>query len=157
MAKRLVLENEFVQMWFYPEAGIVHHQFRKFIWGDAFREVLNEGLKVFVHEGATKWLSDDRESSALSKADTDWSMSDWFPRIAAAGWKYWAIVLPQSVLGEMNIKRFINAYSEQGLIVQVFDDPAPALAWLESVGHGLSDVSTDVSKNGVAKRLSKAG
>lgn len=131
MSKRLVLENEFVHMWFHPKTGIVHHQFRKYIWGEAFREVLNEGLKVFIREGATKWLSDDRESSALSKADTDWSMTDWFPRIAAAGWKHWAIVLPQSVMGEMNIRRFINAYSEQGLTVQVFNLPEPALAWLE--------------------------
>jgi len=36
MSKRLVLENEFAHLWFHPEACIVHHQFRKFIWGEAY-------------------------------------------------------------------------------------------------------------------------
>ena len=131
MSKRVVLENEFVHLWYHPATRIVHHQFRKFIWGDPFRDVLNEGLKVFVREGATKWLSDDRKNSALSKADTEWSMTDWFPRVAKAGWKHWAIVLPQNVIGQMNMARVISTYSEKGITVRVFDDASPAFAWLE--------------------------
>ena len=134
MSKRLVLENEFVHLWYHPATRIVHHQFRKFIWGDLFRDVLNEGLKAFVREGATKWLSDDRRNSALSKADTEWAMTDWFPRVIKVGWKHWAIVLPESVIGQMNMARFIAAYSEQGLAVRVFDEPGAALEWLERAG-----------------------
>jgi hypothetical protein len=134
MSRRVVLENEFVHLWYYPGERIVHHQFRKFIWGNQFREVLNEGLKVFELEGATKWLSDDRENSALSKDDTEWAMSDWFPRVAKAGWKYWSIVLPQNVIGQMNMTRFIAAYSAQGLTVRVFNEPGAALEWLEQAG-----------------------
>jgi hypothetical protein len=129
MSKRLVLENEFVCLWYHPEERIVHHQFRKFIWGEQFREALNEGLRVFEHEGATKWLSDDRENSALSKDDTEWSMSDWFPRVAKAGWKHWAIVLPQNVIGQMNMTRISAAYSARGVTVRVFDEPGAALDW----------------------------
>jgi len=131
MSKRVVLENEFVYLWYHPEARIVHHQFRKFMWGEPFREVLNEGLKVFMREGATKWLSDDRQNSALSKADTEWSMSDWFPRVIKAGWKHWAIVLPQNVIGQMNMARIISTYSEKGITVGVFDNPGPAFEWLK--------------------------
>jgi len=134
MSKRLVLENEFVQLWYHPTDRIVHHQFRKFIWGEQFREVLNEGLRVFEREGATKWLSDDRENSALSKDDTEWSMNDWFPRVAKIGWKHWAIVLPQNVIGQMNMARIIATYSARGLTVRVFDEPGAALEWLQQAG-----------------------
>jgi len=133
-SKRLVLENDVVRLWYHPEERIVHHQFLKFIWGKQFREVLNEGLKVFEHEGATKWLSDDRENSALSKDDTEWAMTDWFPRVAKAGWKHWSIVLPRNVIGQMNMTRFIAAYSARGLVVNVFEEPAAALDWLERAG-----------------------
>jgi len=131
MSKRLVLQNEYVELWFHPETRIVHHQFRKFIWGDAFRDVLNEGLRLFVLEGATKWLSDDRMNSALSKSDTEWSMSDWFPHALKVGWKHWGIVLPVSVIGQMNMSRMITGCSQQGLIVRAFEEPEAALEWLE--------------------------
>src|SRR6185369_1188685 len=131
MSKRLVLQNEYVELWFPPETRIVHHQFRKFIWGDAFRDVLNEGLRLFVLEGATKWLSDDRMNSALSKSDTEWSMSDWFPHALKVGWKHWGIVLPVSVIGQMNMSRMITGCSQQGLIVRAFEEPEAALEWLE--------------------------
>jgi hypothetical protein len=134
MSKRLVLENELVHLWYHPQERIVHHQFRKFIWGEQFRQVLNEGLRVFERESATKWLSDDRENSALSKDDTEWSMGDWFPRVAKAGWKHWAIVLPQNVIGQMNMARIIAAYSARGVSARVFDEPGAALDWLARAG-----------------------
>ena len=135
MSKRLVLENEFVHLWYHPAERIVHHQFRKFIWGDQFREVLNEGLRVFEREGATKWLSDDRENSARSPKTTPTGpMGDWFPRVAKAGWKHWAIVLPQNVIGQMNMARIISTYSTRGVTARVFDDPGAALDWLAQPG-----------------------
>jgi hypothetical protein len=58
-------------------------------------------------------------------------MNTWSPRVLKAGWKQWAVVLPQKVLGQMNMQRFIDMYKERGLEVRAFTDPAPALAWLE--------------------------
>ena len=53
--------------------------------------------------------------------------------VFAAGWKYWAIVMPDKIVGKMNMKRFIEDYSEKGLTIDIFSDPDEALAWLESV------------------------
>lgn len=125
------MDNEFVSMWFHSDKRILHHEFHKYLWGDTFREALNKGLEVFLQHGANKWLSDDRKNAALSQADTDWAMNDWFPRVLKAGWKYWAIVLPDNVIGQMNMKRFISNYSKQGIAVRVFNDPAAAMTWLE--------------------------
>src|SRR5664279_1202058 len=99
MATVTILENEFVSMWYYPDKRILHHQFHKHIWGDMFRETLDKGLEVFARDGGNKWLSDDRENCALSAADTEWAINNWFPRVLKAGWKFWAIVLPKHVIG----------------------------------------------------------
>jgi hypothetical protein len=126
-----VLENASVSMLYYPTKGLLHHQFHKHIWGEAFRDVLNKGVEVFTRLRGNKWLSDDRKNCALSKEDTDWAMQDWFPRVHKAGWKYWAVVLPNHVVGQMNMKRFVDTYSTRGIVAMVFDDPTDAMKWLE--------------------------
>lgn len=128
-----VIDGDRASLWYHPESGIVHHQFHRYVYGDHFRSVLNEGLALFKKHGATKWLSDDRGNSALSPEDAEWADTDWLPRVIDAGWKYWAIVLPESVVGKMNMRRFIEHEESLGVEVQIFTDPVLALAWLESV------------------------
>jgi hypothetical protein len=65
--------------------------------------------------------------------NSEWGITNWFPRVFNSGWKYWAIVMPDKVVGQMNMKRFIDNYAQQGLAIQIFDDPDEALKWLESV------------------------
>jgi hypothetical protein len=127
----VVIENDSVTMRYHPESGILEHRFHKHVWGATFREALNKGLEVLQRNGGTKWLSDDRANAALPQDDTDWGLNDWFPRVKKAGWKYWAIVLPEHVIGQMNMKRIISDYSAKGVIARVFDNPAAAMAWLK--------------------------
>lgn len=128
-----VIDNENASLWYHPETGIVHHKFKKFAWGETFRGVLNKGLEQMEEHGATKWLSDDRASSALRPEDGEWAEKDWSPRVAAAGWKYWAIVLPENVIGKMNMQGFIDVQAAAGRTVKVFSDPNEALTWLENI------------------------
>jgi len=72
-------------------------------------------------------------AKALGEEDTAWAENDWFPRVLAAGWEYWAIVLPDNIVGQMNMKTFIDDYAAAGITVRVFTDPAEALEWLEAV------------------------
>jgi hypothetical protein len=127
-----VLKNEFATVWYHPDGKIVHHQFHKFIYGQAFRDVLTKGAEIFEQHGATKWLSDDRNNSALPAEDSDWGVQVWTPRVLKSGWKYWAVVMPEKVIGQMNMRRFVEMYSEMGVIVKVFSSPDEALAWLRN-------------------------
>lgn len=126
-----VIDNEFASLVVFPEEGIVHHTFKKVIGGEEFRNVLNTGTEMMRKYGGSKWLSDDRENSALSPEDTTWSMINWFPRAKAAGWKIWALVVPDNILAQMNLKEFVDSYYEQGLRIMVFVDPVEARAWLD--------------------------
>ena len=133
MNRETILETDYATLWYYPDTKIVHHQFHKFIHGEKFREVLEKGLEVFRERGASKWLSDDRKNSALPQADAEWGLGDWNPRVFKEGWKYWAVVMPDKVAGQMNLNRLMKENIDLGLTVKAFEDPEEAMAWLESV------------------------
>lgn len=126
-----VIDNEYASLVYHPEKGIVHHTWRKPISGEPFREVLNKGAELFAQNHACKWLSDDRANSALPEEDGTWGMTDWFPRVMKAGWKFWALVVPEDMAGRINMKQFVDSYHDQGLRIMVFTDPTEAMKWLE--------------------------
>ncbi len=132
---RIILDTDAALLQFHPTSKIVHHELRRFVHGDELREVLQKGLDVFVKHNACKWLSDDRQNGPLKPADEQWALTQWFPKVKAAGWKYWAVVMPEKVLGQMNMKRWIAMYAQHEIQAQAFFAPDEALAWLESF-HG---------------------
>ena len=130
MESETILDNQYATLWYYPDHKIVHHQFHRFIFLDNLRYVLNRGLTVLKEHGAQKWLSDDRHHSALIPEDVYWSQKVWFPEAVEAGWKYWAIVTPETQVAVMNMQAFAQQCAEQGIQVQFFADPDEAMTWL---------------------------
>jgi hypothetical protein len=133
MSEIEIIKNEFATLVYHPESKIIHHTFHQPIGGDKFRDVLNTGTDALEKYGASKWLSDDRGNSALSQEDTDWSMNFWFPRAIKAGWKFWALVVPQDLLARMNLKEFVDSYYDKGLRIMVFNSPEEAMQWLTDI------------------------
>lgn len=130
MSPMTIIDNEYATLWYHPEHKIVHHKFHKFIHGQAFRDILDTGYQTMKQYGANKWLSDDRNNSALPPADGQWAIEDWQPRVIAVGWKFWAIVMPEKVVGQMNMRQFIKQNADAGVAVQVFTDADEAMTWL---------------------------
>jgi hypothetical protein len=127
-----LLDGERSSLWYYPKKKIIHHQFRKFVYKEQFRSVLEKGLEAFKTHGACKWLSDDRGHSTLTKEDRLWAANVWTPQVIAAGWKYWAIVMPEKALGQLNMQHWIKVFAEKGVTVRTFMDPDQAMEWLEN-------------------------
>jgi hypothetical protein len=133
MSENQILDNQYATLVYHTDAKVVHHTFHKPIGAEKFREVLNLGVTAMAKYGASKWLSDDRNNSVLSDEDTEWSKNNWFPRALQAGWKYWALVVPQDILAQMNLKEFVDTYFDQGLRIMVFTDPRDAMKWLADI------------------------
>ncbi len=131
MSEITVLDNDSITMKYYPDKKILHHTFHRYTYGEEFRDALNQGVDVFERYFASKWLSDDRKNSALPKEDQEWATNNWFRRVVKAGWKYWAIVLPKTVVGQMNMRLLSELCCSQGIETKLFDDPADAMNWLE--------------------------
>ena len=133
MSKTITNDTPHYTLYHHPESNIIHLEVHKSITGESFRHALTEGLELLKKNRATKWLSDGRHSGVLSVEDAEWGLTIWAPKIVAAGWKYWALVLPDLVMGRLNMKFFVEQYSQKGITVELFDDPDKALDWLEKV------------------------
>lgn len=131
MAKITVLENEYANLWYYPEQGIIHHQLLQPVPDETFRTVLMTGLRLMQEHGATKWLSDDRLNTILPPETSAWSQDYWFPLARKAGWSHWAMLKPAKARGRINVERLM-AYAEEtyDFDIKIFSDPDAAWQWL---------------------------
>lgn len=132
MVSETVIDNEFATILYYPEKGIVHHQWRKFCSGKVFQEIMLTATDYLGAHKGTKWLSDDRNYSVLTEEDSIWGRKVWFPRTIHAGWKHWAMVLPEKQIGAMSMSNIIEQYRAAGINAKVFGSIPEAMAWLES-------------------------
>ena len=131
--KITILETQLLSLWFYPQAGILHHQLHTFIPAAAFEELLTAGLDYIERQKATKWLSDNRGNPIVTQETAEWARTVWAPRAIGAGFKYWAAVMPSELLGRMQMRTFIDEYAKLGVTVHPFEDVDKALRWLETV------------------------
>lgn len=139
MSEVVVLDLEKATLFFHPEAGIVHHSFKQSVSGDDFRLVLSEGLKLLEDPEVDKWLSDDLHNLDLTPEDRDWADNWWRPRAIAAGWKYWAVVMPENAFGVVDMAAHVTAARREGIEVSVFSEAGAALAWLQSLPSARED------------------
>ena len=131
MDPRTVIDNEFLTLTFHPGHKIVHHAFKRSTEGSPLREMFLAGLDLIEKEGADKWLSDDRNFPIWISDDAIWARKEWEPKALAAGWRFWAVVMPLRVMARMNLDDIIARSAEKGLIVRSFEDPEEAYAWLK--------------------------
>ena len=131
MSKETIIDNDFVTLWFHPETKIVHHQFKKFVPTNQLKEILNKGTDLLESRKAKKWLSDDRKNGAIPKDFEEWSTTNWRPRTVKAGWKFWAILIPEAMIGQLNMQRKVKEFGQAGIIAQFFTDTTEAMKWLE--------------------------
>jgi len=134
MKTNILLDNDAATLVYYPEFGIVHHTIHRGIEDKELQAVLLAGLKVFIENSATKWLSDDRgNSDGLSQEQFEWGQINWTLPMINAGWKYWALVVPDEVSARQDMVAVIDMFYERGIRIMVFTDVERALNWLKGL------------------------
>jgi hypothetical protein len=128
-----IIDEENRSLFFHPETRIVHHKIKGVCFGSDFRDLLTKGAEWMELHHAIKWLSDDRDNRIVAPEDGAWAESEWGPRVIKAGFKYWAIVVPASAVGTLQMRRYADQYRRLGVEVQVLSELEPALEWLGSV------------------------
>ena len=132
-SKELILSTDRYNLWFYPDLKIVHSQFLKYAGGENFREVLSKGIDIFIKNHCVKWLSDDRHIGVVSQEDAAWSREVWYGKLSKAGWKYWALVKPESTIGKITFKKSTQQINDPNMKMKIFDNPEEALIWLKNI------------------------
>src|SRR5688572_20233194 len=115
-----VIDDKYAKLMYHSDKGIVHHCFHKPLDGEHLRTVLNTGVELLQKHGAAKWLSDNRAIDPHSEEDGQWVNDNWLPRAIAAGWKYWALVVPDEIAARMNMVEFVNSFYDMGVRIMVF-------------------------------------
>jgi hypothetical protein len=132
MPKTTILDNTFITMSYDSDAKIVSHKIHQYTSGQPLRDALLAGVDQLKKNSAHKWISDDRNSGALPKDDQEWINTIWTKKAIGAGWKFWALVMPASVVGLQNMRRLSDGIAQIGVTLKVFSDPVQALAWLKA-------------------------
>jgi hypothetical protein len=128
----IIVDNEYTTVQYLPDKKIIYHTIHKPIDDQPLKDALNAGTDALEKYGACKWLSDDRKNGPLSAEMLEWGRNTWDVRTIAAGWKYWAEVVPEAVVSAGTMIPVIEALYELGLRMMVFTDLEKAFAWLDS-------------------------
>jgi hypothetical protein len=133
MSSITIVDNEYITLQYLPDKKIIYHTVHKPIPDQPLKDAVNAGTEALKKYGACKWLSDDRKNGPVSPEIAEWGREDWNPRTIAAGWKYWANVVPEEVASAGALSPVIEALFELGLRMMVFTDLKSAFQWLDSM------------------------
>jgi len=128
-----LIDDERYSLSYDADSKVIYHTVKRSISGAAFRELLTRGAECLEQNQVSKWLSDDRKNGPVGPEDSTWGETIWGPRVLRAGFKFWAIVVPSSAVGSLQMRRFAKLYRERGVAVEIFDDLQRAWTWIKSV------------------------
>lgn len=129
-----VIDNQYGQLSYDTDKKIVFHTFHQGVDTTHLQLVLNKGIDLLREHGAIKWLADTRAVGPFTEAQAQWIGTDWLPRAVATGWKYWALVVPDSIESRAMVAGHMNFFEGKGLRINTFTQPDKAWEWLEKAG-----------------------
>jgi hypothetical protein len=98
-----------------------------------FSALLEAEIQALRMHRCSRVLADCRRQKVLNPADQDRANLEWLPRALAAGLKRFAVVVPSSVLAEVNIKDSLGKVPAHALDVAYFATTEEARHWLIGV------------------------
>jgi hypothetical protein len=133
MPKVSIYNSAYITVEYWPDNNLIYHGVHQPMSGQLpmFKEALNAGTSALQKYHVRKWLSDDRKNDALTREGNEWAFSDWQPRTIKAGWKYWALVVPQTLAAAGTLQPAIENLFQLGLRMMVFTNLDEAVVWLD--------------------------
>ncbi len=132
MVPIILTDNEYVTLQYVPDKKYLYHVVHKpYPNGQVLKDVLNTGAAALTQYGICKWLSDDRKTGPLAPDVIEWGAKEFNPRAIAAGWKYWANVVPEQLATAADMYAIMQAVHGQGLRMMVFTNTEKAIEWLD--------------------------
>ncbi len=142
-----LIENEYITVEYWGDKKFIRHTIHQPIDPDHLKPALNTGTDALAQYGAHKWLSDDRKNGPLSSDLEAWGTNEWIPRTIAAGWQYWANVVPEQLIAAGTMLPAIEFLFNAGLRLMVFSTVEGAIQWLDDIESTLpSKVVAEVYK-----------
>ena len=132
-------DNKYVTLYWNPSLRAVGTWFRPADFGDGWdgvstiQQALEGGLELIREHGATRWIADTREMPVMPAEAQEWTATNWWPRALDAGFRWLAILLPQSTMTKLAIDESVAPSNESpDSETRYFGDVDQAKAWLRS-------------------------
>jgi hypothetical protein len=95
-----------------------------------FEALLDAELRALEQHKGSRILADCRRQKVLNPADQERANREWLPRALRIGLKRFAIVVPASVVADMNLRDSMKKASGAGLEVEYFATVEEARDWV---------------------------
>jgi hypothetical protein len=112
------------------EAQLVHVEWDGWADSTEFAALLDAELQALKQHRGSRLLADCRRQRVLNPKDQERANREWLPRALAAGLKRFAIVVPESVVADMNLRDSLEKASAANLEVEYFATVEEAREWL---------------------------
>jgi hypothetical protein len=134
-------EQPFIRITWNEDVQCVEVEWRSFAFGEIYRESMNKALELHQLKGCPRSLSDMRKASVIVEEDAQWINEDWLPRARAAGLSRIAVVLPASVVAQMQLDQLNRKGGQKdaeklGMAIEFFKDYATARSWVLGSARG---------------------
>jgi len=128
----IIHESPNSQLEWLEKGSILRKTFRGFVLGEELRTTFQTGYEKVKSEKGCKWLSDNRFLDVYTQEDIEWINTIWLTNMIDLGWKYWAILEPEELIGQLTMEEFKDFYAEKGILLKVFHSMQEAEEWLEN-------------------------
>lgn len=128
-----ILDNEYVTLMYEDDHALLYDRYTVNIDLATIQSSLDAGLEKINETGANKWLTNTHAIGGFSEDVAQWVLEDWGPRAIEAGWKYWALVVPEEMEGRLAMVQFVSAFNEMGVLVRVYTAEDEAREWVLGV------------------------
>lgn len=114
-------------------ARLISLQWKGYAPSPQYRAILDDALLNVRLHGMRAWLADLRGMNAILRQDEQWTVNEWFPRLAQAGLERMAILTSTDYFNQMSVDRIMDAATPlMPFPIAYFDDPEAARIWLLS-------------------------
>ncbi len=120
------------QLEWLDQGAILRKTFKGFVYGEELKSAFMLGYEKVKNKKGCKWLSDNRFLDVYTEEDIAWINDVWLTSMIDAGWKYWAILEPEGLVGQLTMEEFKDFYAEKGIILKIFHSMREAEEWLEN-------------------------
>jgi len=97
---------------------------------EEFAALLEAEILALQQHSCSRLLADCRRQKVLNPKDQDRANREWLPRALKAGLKRFAIVMPASVVADMNLRDSLDKVSGAALQVGYFATVEEAREWV---------------------------
>jgi hypothetical protein len=95
-----------------------------------FAALLDAELRALQENHGSRLLADCRRQKVLNPKDQDRANREWLPRALAVGLKRFAVVVPASVVADINLRDSLDKAAPGALQVEYFATFEEARSWV---------------------------